>query len=254
MHEPILRARDVVVRRGPRLLVDGVSFDLEPAQILAIVGPNGAGKSTLLRALLGLLPLTSGRVIIEGQRLESLSPSRRAMTMAYVPQQSALNIDLTVESVVRMGRFAHRQSANSRNLDHQSAVDEAMRACHIEPFRERNFLSLSGGERARVLLARALATEARILLLDEPCQNLDIAHQLELLSCLKDLARHGKAIAMVTHDLNHLDGFADQMLVLKSGRTEGIFEPTRRHIEARLADVFRVRLLADTAFGYARRT
>lgn len=252
MSEAIVVAKDVVIRRGQKCLVDRVSLGLHPNQILAIVGPNGAGKSTLLRGLLGVLPLSSGSITIAGQRLETLSPTARALSLAYVPQQSALNIDLTVEAVVRMGRFAHHQSSRHSETPHQVAIEQAIEQCELQGCRERSYLSLSGGERARVLLARALATQAPVLLLDEPCQNLDIAHQLELLSYLRKLATCGKAVAMVTHDLNQLDGFADQVLLMKGGKPEALVDPTQGSIKSLLESVFQIRLVAGTAFGYAR--
>ncbi|HEX5659550.1 MAG TPA: ABC transporter ATP-binding protein, partial [Polyangiales bacterium] len=166
-----LRADRVHVLRGKRSVVRNVSFTASFGAVTAIIGPNGAGKSSLLRALNGLLP-HQGTIVSEGREVRELSPRERARRIAYVPQQSQLMANMSVRETVAQGRFAH--SSGWMQVDTNAApVQRALDDAHVRQLAERPFNALSGGEQRRVLLARALATEAPILLLDEPTAGLD---------------------------------------------------------------------------------
>ncbi|MGC4070240.1 MAG: ABC transporter ATP-binding protein [Polyangiaceae bacterium] len=255
MNDALLSVRSVTLRRGGRTLLRDLSFELKPGRLLAVLGPNGAGKSSLLKGILGLLPLEGGEIFVGDRALESLSASERAKAVAYVPQQSELGIGLTVESVVRMGRFAHRgyhwngraPGAAERDDD---AVSRALAQCDLTRLASRPFSALSGGERGRVLLARALATEAPLLLLDEPTHSLDVRHTVECLRNLRRLADSGKAVLLVTHDLNQLEGFVDEVLLMSGGRRVALDAPAALLQTPLFESVFGIRLLPRAAYGF----
>lgn len=253
MKEPsMLEVSRLSLRRGAKSLIFDLSFRLAHGEFLAILGPNGAGKSSLIQGILGLLPIASGEIRIGGRILDELSAEQRATSMAYVPQQSALNVDWTAEEVVRMGRFAHRRaSSRAAQLD-QQVVERSMLETDVSRVARRSFLSLSGGERSRVLIARALATEAPLLLLDEPTQCLDPAHAMDCLNHLGTLRNMGKTVVIVTHDLNQVTLLADEILLLRAGQKYAM-GPTKQLLKSRnVEEVFGVRLVPDAAFGYAR--
>ncbi len=212
-------AHDVHVARGARTVVSGVSLSVSPGEMLAVVGPNGAGKSTLLRSLVGLLP-SQGVIALDGKPISNLSRRERAQKLSYVPQQTLLASGLSVQDVVAQGRFAHRTSLFPQNPSRlvDSAVEQALLRTQLQDLRRRAFDTLSGGEQRRVLLARALATEARVLLLDEPTAGLDIAHVLRFFELLSGLSADGYAIVCVLHDLLSVRRYASHVLVLKEGR------------------------------------
>lgn len=204
--------------RGENLLLagrlDGVSVELQPGQVTAICGPNGAGKSSLLAALAGLLPLDGGRVQLDGADLAGLALDERARAIGYLPQSADLAWDVGVETLVALGRLPWRSGAAAD----RAAVEQALAALELEPLRHRPVSHLSGGERARALLARVLAGQPRWLLADEPLANLDLAHQHALLAHFRAVAGQGMGVAVVLHDLAQAINHADRVLVLAGGR------------------------------------
>ncbi|HEY5956574.1 MAG TPA: ABC transporter ATP-binding protein [Polyangiaceae bacterium] len=248
----ILTVKQLTLKQGARTVVDQVSMQLAKGSILAVLGPNGAGKSSLLKGILGILPMSAGKVSIAGTPLESLSPEQRAKAMAYVPQHSALHQAWSVRDVVRMGRFAHRHDGAERSREGESIVERSMFEMDILHFAERDYLTLSGGERSRVLIARALATEAPLLLLDEPTQSLDAAHAIDCMQHLQRLRDSGKSILLVTHDLNQITYAADEVLLLHAGQTCAYGPPKRIFRGRAISEVFGIRLVPEAAFGFAR--
>ena len=189
----------------------GVDCTLEPGAITAICGPNGAGKSSLLEALAGLLSLDGGTVELDGTSLSALPPRERAKALGYLPQEHEIAWDVPVRRLVELGRMPHGDRL-------AEPVDAALQALDIAALAERRAQSLSGGETARVLLARVLAGEPRWVLADEPLAALDIAHQLELLRHLRSEANKGTGVVLVLHDLAHAMNHADRVIVLHEGR------------------------------------
>jgi iron complex transport system ATP-binding protein len=199
---------------APALLAD-IHFTLGAGNVLCLLGPNGSGKTTLLRCVLGLENFQAGRVLIDGQDLAQLSPALRAKHMAYVPQSSEGAFPFTVFDVVLMGRSAHlRFMANPVAADHQAA-HAALARVQIEHLAQRQFNQLSGGERQLALLARALAQQARLLVMDEPCTGLDLGHQVQLLQVLRSLASEGYAILLSTHLPEHAFALDAQVALLQ---------------------------------------
>jgi iron complex transport system ATP-binding protein len=214
-----LTAQAVSVRRGMRVVLTDITFEVRHGSLLAITGPNGAGKTTLLKALLGIVP-SSGQIRVGGVALAGLDPRSRARLVAYVPQRSELLAGISVYDAVAQARYAHRVRWFGRAARPADPwVERALRQTHLSSLRERAFDTLSGGEQRRVLLARALASEARILALDEPTAGLDVAHVLRFYELLGELRREGYALVSVLHDLADVTRYADQALLLDRGRT-----------------------------------
>jgi iron complex transport system ATP-binding protein len=210
----MLAADNLALMRGGREVVSGLSAPLKPGTITAIVGPNGAGKSSLLLGLAGLLAPASGSVTLDGEILARLHPRVRAQSIGYLPQAPDIAWDVAVEALVALGRLPWRDRGTA-------AIEAALQALDLELLRHRPVSQLSGGERARVLLARVLAGEPRWILADEPLAALDLAHQLSLIAHLKACARpeNGAAqgVVVVLHDLGLAMNHADRVLVMKDG-------------------------------------
>ena len=203
----MLEARDLFL--GNRLA--GVSAALRPGEITAICGPNGAGKSSLLQALAGLLATESGAVWLEGTSLASLPARDRARAIGYLPQAGEVAWDLSVRNLVALGRLPHGDGGEAQ-------VDAALAALDLVELAGRPVSTLSGGEKARALLARVLAGEPRWILADEPLAALDLAHQLALLTHLRSAAEGGAGVVLVVHDLALAMNHASRVLVLDRGR------------------------------------
>ena len=203
-------------RHGPEV-VHGVDLQAPAGQITALLGPNGAGKSTLLKAVVGLVP-SAGSVRLDGVELSTLEPRERARRLAYVPQRSQLMARLTVKSVVEMGRFAWRGPLSRLSSEDRTAVSSALAAVGATDLASRPFPALSGGEQQRVLLARALATGAQALVLDEPTAALDVQQVLVLHAVLRRLADQGRTVLVVLHDLNETLQHADRAVLMDAGR------------------------------------
>lgn len=190
--------------------LSGVSFAAEPGTITAICGPNGAGKSTLLQALAGLIDPNGGEVRVAGDPLSLLAPRARARAIGYLPQNPEIAWDVPVRALVELGRMPHGDARSG-------PVDAALAALDLAALAERRALSLSGGETARVLLARILAGEPRWLLADEPFAALDLSHQLALMRHFRGAAAQGTGIVLVLHDLALAMNHADRAIVLEAG-------------------------------------
>ncbi len=191
----------------------GVSLGFRPGEVTAICGPNGAGKSSLLSCLAGLTLPQSGVVMLDGAPLATLPPEARAQAIGYLPQVAEVAWDISVQTLAGLGRLPWRTSA----AEDAAAVDAALAALDLLPLAWRPVTQLSGGERARALLARVLAGTPRWLLADEPLASLDLAHQLALLAHLRACANGGSGVVLVLHDLALAMNHADRVLVLDHG-------------------------------------
>ncbi|WP_374590207.1 ABC transporter ATP-binding protein [Novosphingobium sp.] len=227
-----IAAQDLMLDRR----LSGVSVALQAGQVTAICGPNGAGKSSLLACLAGLLTPQAGVVTLEGAALSSLAPRERARVLGYLPQQGEVAWDLSVETLVSLGRLPWNAGAAAD----RAAVDAALAALDLEALRQRPLSSLSGGEQARVLLARVLAGEPRWILADEPLANLDLAHQLGLLGQFRALAAQGAGVCLVLHDLAQAMNHADRVIVLDSGMVAADGPPQEALTEALIEQVWKV--------------
>ena len=219
-----LVARGVGVRVGERALLDGVSLAIAPGEVVALAGPNGAGKSTLLRVLAGDLVPSSGEVLLDGRALSRFRARDLALRRAVLPQQTIMQFAFAAREVVAMGRHPH--TGRRGELDHDEAIiAAAMLRTETADLADRAYPSLSGGEQSRVSLARVLAQEAPILLLDEPTAALDLRHQQTVLATARELASGGAAVLVVLHDLNLAAAYADRVALLSTSRLAAIGRP-----------------------------
>ncbi len=213
----MIQLRDLSAGYGGRDVVRGVTLDFPPGRVLALLGPNGCGKSTLLRAALGLLPRSGGQVLLDGAPLESLSPRRRALMAAYLPQ-SRPTPNITAYKMVLHGRFPHLSYPRRCRGEDYEAADRALRWADAADVAPRPMGELSGGQRQKVYLAMALAQQAPTLLMDEPTTFLDVGHQLEVMAAARRLAQEGRAVVMAVHDLPLAMRGADDIALLDGGR------------------------------------
>ena len=232
-----LVASNVSVRRQGRDVVQAVSLTLHAGQWLAIVGPNGAGKSSLLGALAGLRAATAGQVQLMGRDIAQWPPRDRAQHLAWLAQQGQAEGDMAAIDVVRLGRLARHGLLGAPDAADEAAVHAAMLETECSAFAQRRLSQLSGGERQRVLLARVLASDAQVMLLDEPGTHLDAPHQRALLRSVRRRARGGAAVATVLHDIG-LALLADRVLVMARGRVVADGAPQDANLRAALVQVF----------------
>lgn len=213
-----LALRDVSLDLGARRVLDGVSLDVAHGEIVALLGPNGAGKTSLMRAGLGLLPRRAGAVVLGGGDPRLLTPRARALLAAYLPQRPQAIWPLSVERLVALGRYAHGAAPDRLGPRDQAAVDAALEACALTPLKARRMDEISGGEKARAHLARALAQQAPLLVLDEPTAGLDPAQALAVADVLRAEAAQGRAVLVSTHDIGLAVRTADRVVLLREGR------------------------------------
>ncbi len=215
----IVRASGLSVSypRSPKPALDDVSIGLSAGELVAVVGPNGSGKTTLLRALLGTVPLTGGSVELLGRPLRAWGPQAMARTVGVVTQREESLFPLTVAETVSLGRYAHLGPVAAPGDADRRIVAEAMGRADVAPLAARRTDTLSGGEWQRVRIARALAQEPRLLILDEPTASLDIKHEMEVFELARGLAGQGIATLLVTHHLNLAARYADRLILLHEG-------------------------------------
>jgi len=212
----VLACEDLAVGYHGRQVLQGVSFELQAGEIVALLGPNGGGKSTLLKTLSGIVPKLSGTATVMGDDVEALSVREIARRIGFVPQEESWQFEFSVEEVVSMGRLPISNGFFDTAEDHRAAGDAMSRAGCLE-LRDRPVTELSGGERQRVLIARALAQGTPILFLDEPTSHLDPQHQIEIASLLRGMARDGKSILVAVHDLPVAGAMADRGILICGG-------------------------------------
>lgn len=204
--------------RQQRFALDGVSLDIQRGRITAVVGPNGSGKSTLVRALLGRVPLAEGSITIDGADVRTLSRAAIARQVAVVTQREEAAFPIMVSEYVALGRLPHRGAWGRDTHADRTAVDDALQHAEVDVFADRAIDTLSGGEWQRARFARALAQGGDAFVADEPTTFLDVAHAMAVFELLGRVAREGRAVLLVSHDLNLVARFADQLALLHEGR------------------------------------
>lgn len=202
--------------------LNGLTLAIHSGEVTAICGPNGAGKSSLLSCLAGLVAPDAGIAALGGTLLREVSPTERARRIGYLPQAPEVAWDVTVEVLVSLGRLPWN---DVRTYEGRAAIEEAIEVMDLAAFRDRPVSRLSGGERARALMARVLATRPPWLLADEPLANLDLAHAIALMRRFRDQSRLGRGVVLVLHDLATAMNFADRVIVLEGGKIAADGEP-----------------------------
>jgi len=236
----ILQADGLSVRLGGREVVSDVSLGINAGEVIGLIGPNGSGKSTCISALAGIRKPAQGEIRLDGRLLARVPPRLRARSLSYLPQNPECHWPLSVRQVVALGRLPHRSLWGGVGLDDAGAIERAMEKLEVTDLADRRVDRLSGGERMRVMLARALAPEPRVLLVDEPTDGLDPNHQLHVMELLRGSASSGCAVLAVLHDLSLAERFCDRLLLLHEGRLLASGTPREVLVPANVACAYRV--------------
>lgn len=248
---PLLDVHDLHAEVGGRALLRGVTLHVAPGELVGVIGPNGAGKTTLVRAVTGLLRHSAGMVRLDGVPLETQPGRERARTMAVVEQLPEAPATMLVRELVLIGRFPHLGLLGRESARDRAIAGQAMARAGCEALADRMLGTLSGGERRRAFIARALAQEPRLLLLDEPTAGLDASAQGEILQVVRTLADDGAGVLMVIHDLSLAAAWCDRLVLLHDGRVVAAGAPAEVVTAEHLARVYGpyVTLLAHPETG-----
>lgn len=213
----MLRLERLYFGHAARTVGQNVSLELKTGEVLALLGANGAGKTTLFKTILGLIPAKSGDIVLDGTQLSTLSRRERALKIAYVPQAHDAGFPYSVRDVVLMGRAAHLGSFEMPDARDHDIASAALRDIGIEPLADRPYTEISGGERQMALIARALAQQASIIVMDEPTSSLDYGNQIRLLARIRTMAEQGLSIILSTHNPDHARLVAHRVALLHQG-------------------------------------
>lgn len=244
----LLDVQDLKASLGGQPVLKGVSFSVMPGEFIGLIGPNGAGKSTLLRALLGLTP-ADGAVALGALNAAHVTAKERARHMAYVAQEREIAWAVPVEMLVSLGRSPYRPGFAALTEADRTAIEQAMRRMEVDAFRDRAATELSGGEKARVLIARALAQETPLLLADEPTAGLDPSHQITLMRLFAELAAGGRSVVASLHDLGLAARWCTRLLLIDAGRIVAAGPPAQVLTAQILRDVYGVEAFFSEASG-----
>ena len=247
----LIEARDLTVRRGRREVIRALRLSIRADECVVLIGPNGSGKTTLLLALLGLLPPTSGDVIVDGRDLRSWGARQRGTYGAYVPQTLDHVPAFSVYDLVAGGRFPHVRPLRPLSVNDESAVQSAIERCGLSALADRSIDQLSGGERQKALIASAIAQDARVMFLDEPTTALDPAYQIELVGLIREWHAGGRGVICVSHDLHLPAAVATRVLALRDGAIVADGPPGEVLTPERLNSIYgaRFRILQDAEAG-----
>lgn len=239
----VLEFDDVHTGYPDREIIKGVSAKIHEGEFVGLIGSNGTGKSTLLKAVSGLLPVTQGKIIIEGVDDRGMTPKERARRMAVVPQSFNIDYDFTVRDIVMMGRNPYLGPRERESDKDRQIVEEAMKRTKTLKFADRLFNTLSGGERQKVIIARAIAQDTELILLDEPTSALDMHHAIEVMELIQELNREGKTVLSVLHDLNMAARYCDRMIMLHDGKVIADGAPESVMIQDNLRPIYDMKML-----------
>jgi iron complex transport system ATP-binding protein len=239
----MLEVKSLCVTYGERLALRDINLSLAPGKVVGLIGPNGAGKTTLIRAMSGVLPIQSGQIWVNGQALGRLTPAQRARWVGVVPQARNLPPAFSGWETVALGRTPYLNWLGQLSTRDEVAIQSAMQRTSTLDLADRLVGELSGGEQQRLLIARALAQSAPILLLDEPTAHLDLQYQFSLLDLVRELAKKdGLSILLALHDLNLVARYTDQVVLLVGGQVQAIGAPHEVLTANRLSQAYHVNL------------
>ena len=220
-----------------KLIVDGVDLGVEEGTFVGLVGPNGCGKSTLLKNIYKVYTPDSGKVYIDGKDLAELSSRETALEMSVMQQENVVEFDMSVYDMVMLGRFAHQRMFGNDMAAERKIVEDAIEEVGLTGYEQRSFLSLSGGEKQRTLVARALVQQAKLIILDEPTNHLDIGYQYQIMTILKN---QGLTVFSSIHDLNIAACYCDKIVLMKAGKIVDIGTPWEVLVPEKIKELFGV--------------
>lgn len=230
-----LDVKDIVYSIDSKLIVNGVSLGIEEGEFVGLVGPNGCGKSTLLKSIYKVYKPDSGAAYIDGKNVAEMSSRETALEMSVMQQENNVEFDMTVYDMVMLGRFAHQKMFGTDKAAERQIVLDGIREVGLEGYEERSFLSLSGGEKQRTLVARALVQKAELIILDEPTNHLDIGYQYQIMNILK---RQKLTVFSSIHDLNVASCYCDRIILLKKGKIVDIGTPKEVFVPYKIRQLF----------------
>lgn len=231
----MLTVKNLEFSLGKKKILNGVSFEVPKGKFVGIIGPNGAGKSTLLKNIYGVHEFSKGEVFLNGQSIKKMSRKERAQKIAALSQEEDHQFDFSVEKIVEMGRYPYKKFFEEYSDEDKMIVHEMLHKTGMADYSHRDFNTLSGGEKQRVLISRALAQKTDFLILDEPTNHLDIGYQLQIIDLIKHL---GITVLAALHDLNIAAIFCDYIFVMKDGKTAGEGTPEEVLVPELLKDIF----------------
>jgi iron complex transport system ATP-binding protein len=246
-----LQADGLTVRLKAREVLRGLSLLADAGELTAVIGPNGAGKTTLLRALAGLIPTVAGRALLDGRAIAEWPRLSVARALAYLPQERTVNWALSARNIVALGRLPYQPLGTRESAADRQAIAGAIAAMDIVALADRPLFAMSGGEKARVLLARALAQEPQVIVADEPAAGLDPAHQLQLFHHLRAFVAGGRTALVALHDLSLAARFCHKLVLLNAGRAIAAGAPAEVLTFAHLAAAYGIRAEYRTIDGVA---
>jgi iron complex transport system ATP-binding protein len=242
----MIELQDIYSGYGQREVLKGITLSIGKEDFAVILGPNGSGKSTLLHNLVGYLPLHRGSILIKGKPLQQWHKKELAQVLALIPQETALPFDYTIEEMVLMGRYPWLEMLQSYSKRDLEIADEIISKLDLSALKDRYYSQLSGGEKQRVLLARALTQQTEVILLDESLSQLDINHQVEFMQLLSEINRSGKCIILVSHNINLAANVSSRLVLLKEGKLLANGTPEQVITPALLQELFGVQLSIGT--------
>lgn len=244
-----IEARNITASFGAVTVLQGVDATVRAGELVGLIGPNGSGKTTLLRILANLRAAQGGTVHYAGRPASAIGSRRLARDIAYLAQGADVHWPMQVEALIGLGRLPHRRPLQGPGAADRAAVERAMAACAVTALRTRTLTEISGGERLRVLLARALAVEAAMLLADEPIAALDPRHQIEVMELLRAAARRGRGVVAVLHDLALAGRYCDRLILLAHGGVQAEGTPGAVLTDAHIASAYGVAVVRGERDG-----
>ena len=232
-----LSIENITYSINSKLIVDGVDLGVEEGTFVGLVGPNGCGKSTLLKNIYKVYTPDSGKVYIDGKDLSELSSRETALEMSVMQQENVVEFDMSVYDMVMLGRFAHQKMFGTDMAHERQIVANAIEEVGLSGYEQRSFLSLSGGEKQRTLVARALVQQAKLIILDEPTNHLDIGYQYQIMTILKN---QDLTVFSSIHDLNIASCYCDKIVLMKSGKIVDIGTPWEVLVPEKIKELFGV--------------
>ncbi len=232
-----LEVKDITYSIDSKLIVDGVSLGIEEGMFVGLLGPNGCGKSTLLKNIYKVYKPDSGAVYIDGKNVAELSSKDTAHEMSVMQQENNVEFDMVVYDMVMLGRFSHQKMFNNDKRKEKKIVMDAIKEVGLEGYEQRSFLSLSGGEKQRTLVARALVQQAPLIILDEPTNHLDIGYQYQIMNILK---RQNLTVFSSIHDLNVAACYCDRIVFMKKGHLIDVGTPEEMFVPEKIFNLFGV--------------